>query len=338
MASILHKQINLKQTASHTYTVGYHHDWTIGNTLHGGTVAAVIHHIAVTHLSTTLAAQNQPDILTFHVEFLRACEARDSTVSVTDLKLGTGTSTLQLQLSQGNKVRAVALATSTDLTRPVGPSARTAWAALQLQHPPAPPTPDFAAVLAHRPDAHWLPTRIAGEIAPFTARVLMLYPREGFPVDGVCDTWCGFADAGGERMDATYLALMTDCISSMSDTLLRNGGIFDARRAFADVRDWAARNPGVPAERTNSLAEAARVSVFDITLTLDIEFKRRVPPEGLQWVFTRIATRMLDGGRMDLDITLCDEKMEILCLARQVVLVLDAKRRFAQKPGSKPAL
>ena len=37
---------------------------------------------------------------------------------------------------------------------------------------------------------------------------------------------------------------------------------------------------------------------------------------------------MLEGGRMDLDLTILNEDLQIMCLARQVVLVLDAKKKF----------
>ncbi|KAI1394398.1 thioesterase family protein [Hypoxylon trugodes] len=328
MANILRDQINLKQTSSHTYTISTHPEWAAGLALHGGCVAAAIHHAASTHLSTTLAAQNQPDILTLHIEFLRACDVREngSVVTVTDLKLGLGTSTIQLVLSQSGKTKVLALATSTNFDKPVGPSAPTAWSF----HPPPKPAPDFAKVLAHQPDENWIPARILGDVLPFTHRILYLNPREGFKFDGVCDAW---NTANGEPMDATFLAFMTDIIPSMSDTLLRNGGLYDAHRRQAQAMQWDQEHPGVPVKLVNTLKEAMEGTFNNFTVTLDIEFKRRLPKEGVRWVFERTATRMLEDGRMDVDVTICDEMMAILCLSRQVILVLDAKRRFG---GKKP--
>ncbi|KAL0565612.1 hypothetical protein V5O48_016406 [Marasmius crinis-equi] len=269
-----------------------------------------------------MAARNQPDILTLHFEFLRGCELHDSTITVTELKIGAGTSTLQLQLSQNGQIKVIALVTSTNFDKPVGPTVPTAWSL----HPEPKPIPDFDKILAHKPDEHWLPFRFGGEVFPLAARLLILNSRDGFPVDGVCDAWNSFT--GEERMDATSLAMMADIIPSNSDTLLRNGGIYDARSNFTQIARWAEENPGVPAELTKSLKEAMRMTIFNYTVTLDIEFKRRLPKDGVKWVFTRAATRTLRDGRMDLDVTICDEKMEILCLARQAILVLDAKRKF----------
>ncbi|TGJ86983.1 hypothetical protein E0Z10_g1711, partial [Xylaria hypoxylon] len=71
------------------------------------------------------------------------------------------------------------------------------------------------------------------------------------------------------------------------------------------------------------------------TITLDAEFKRRLPAEGLRWVYTRAGTRMTRDGRMDLDIVLCDENMELVCVGQQLLMIVDSKRRFGtQKPDS----
>ena len=283
-------------------------------------------------MGTTLSAQDQPDILTLHFDFLRPCGLRDSTITVVDLKVGAGTSTIQLQLSQQEQVRVIATATSINFDKPIGPTHSTNW----TLYPTPKPTPNFEKVLAHQFDEHWLPAHLVGEVIPFTGRQLVLNPRGGFPIEGICDAWNTFM--GEERMDSTYLALMSDCIPSMSDTLLRNGGLYDAHNNFMQLEQWAENNLGIPAGMTNSLKDAAQAAIFNMTLTLDIEFKRRLPKEGVQWTFTRAASRMLEGGRLDLDVTICDEKMKILCLSRQVILALDAKRKFGSGKKVKSVL
>ncbi|KAK7700139.1 hypothetical protein SLS64_011158 [Diaporthe eres] len=325
MAGILHQQINLKQIAPDTYNASWHQDWTVASTLHGGCVAAIIYHAAARHLTTdpTLVAQNQPDILNLHIEFLRACERLESTVTVSVLKLGAAACTLQLQLSQKGKIRVVALATSINFDRALGPTVPTGWTLL----PPPDPKPDFDRVLAHKPDENWIPVQAGGEVIPLTGRILGLDPRAGFRTEGICDVWNGFV--GDERMDGTYIAMMTDMIPSMTDTLMRNGGLYDAHRFWRGARQWADANPGIPAVFRNSLAELAKqASTFNTTVVLDMEFKRRLPKEGLRFIFTRTAARTLQDGRLDLDITICDEEMGLVCKAHQLILVLEAERKF----------
>jgi hypothetical protein len=290
--------------------------------LHGGCVGAVVHATASLHFATTLSAQNQPDILVLHLEFLRSGILANFHITVTDLKLGIGTSTIQLNVFQRGQLKLVALATSTNFDKSVGPTAQTDW----TLHPKPDPRPSFERILAQKSDGNWLAHNLSGEILPFTSRQITLYPRNGFPSAGVCDMWYTFTD--DERMDSTYLTLMTDCIPSLSDTLLRNEGLYDAHKTFAASAKWDVANPGVPVQLTNSLNEAANAMLFNSTVTLDIEFKKRLPRDGLKWLFTRAATKVLNGGRMDLDVTLCDDQMEMVCQARQVILALEAKRRF----------
>lgn len=289
--------------------------------LHGGHVAAVVQLASQTHFTTTLAAQNQPDVLTLHFDFLLACVPQAITITVIDLKVGKGTSTIQLQLTQKNKLKVIAIATFTNFSQSVGPTAKTDW----TFHPPPGPVPNFEKILAHEPDDNWVPATLAGEILPFTRRQIALYHREGFPTTGICDLWNTFP---GEPMDATCLTMMTDCIPSMSDTLLHNNGPYDAHTFFKAIEAWAEKNPGVPAPLTNSLKDTARATIFNMTLTLDIEFKKRLPKKGQEWTFTRIVTKIMQDGRMDLDVTLCDHNMDILCLSRQTVMVVEAERKF----------
>lgn len=87
-----------------------------------------------------------------------------------------------------------------------------------------------------------------------TGRLLVLDPRDGFPDYGVCDAWNGFM--GDERIDATYLPVMAEIMPSLSDTLLRSGGSYDARMFQEKAALWAEKSPGVPLVMdSNSIAE-----------------------------------------------------------------------------------
>ncbi|KAH8681925.1 thioesterase family protein [Xylariales sp. PMI_506] len=324
---VMGEQMALEQITPNTYTASYHPDWTLGPTLHGGCVAAVIHRAATVHLATTLASQNQPDILNMHFEFLRGCETAQITVAVEELRLGAGTSTIQLRLSQNDELKVLAIATSINFDKSVGPSVPITW----NPNPPLKPTPDFQRIQAQKPDDHWLPIQFRTEkgLGTLIERFSLLLPREGFPVDGSCDTW--FTWLHGQRMDATYLTLMTDCVPSMPDTLLHNSTAYDIRHRHDEAKQFAEKNPGATAELHNTLKDVLRAEVINFTVTLNIEFKRRLPKEGVQWIFNRANTRMYDSGRLDIDITICDENMELLCLAHQTNLSLDTKRKFKKK-------
>lgn len=155
---------------------------------------------------------------------------------------------------------------------------------------------------------------------------MTLYPVDGQPTAGIIDYWCGFDRPEG--FDGVHLAMLCDVAPSASDTLLRTEGVFDAHKIYRIKKEAAEKAPGKPAILRNSLKEASQARIWNTTLTMDLHFKWRLPERETMWTFTRVTTRMLDGGRMDLDLTICDEELVPICLARQVMLVIDAGRRF----------
>ncbi|KAH8702715.1 thioesterase family protein [Phaeosphaeriaceae sp. PMI808] len=324
MSTALKDQINLRQQSSHTYVAGYDAEWTMGPMLLGGSVAAVVYSAAQAHFTTTLASHSQPDVFTMHIQFFRPCTPGPSTIKVTDLKLGKGSCFIQLDLSQNGEPRCTTLATSTNFTAQIGPTAKTDVSFL----PALRPSPDFKKVEASEPDENWIPSKTMGELLNFLKRMTFLYPADGQPTAGILDYWCTFDRP--ERFGGAHLAMLCDVSPSSSDTLLRTGGIFDAHKIYKIKKEAAEKTPGKPAILTNTLKEAAGAHIWNTTLTMDLQFKRRQPAKEGMWTFTRAVTRMLDGGRMDLDLTICDEELVSICLARQVQLVIDARRRFKE--------
>lgn len=79
-------------------------------------------------------------------------------------------------------------------------------------------------------------------------------------------------------------------------------------------------------------------ATINTTVCLDIEYKRRLPKKGLRFTFTRATAKTLLDGRMDVDLTICNEDMEVVCLARQLILALGVQRKFGgekMEPDSK---
>jgi hypothetical protein len=291
----------------------------------------MVYSAAQAHFTTTLASLQQPDVLTLHVEFFRPCTPSPSTIKVTDLKLGKGSCFIQLNLTQNGEPRCIALATSTNFAIPLGPTAETNVPFL----PKLRPSPDLEKVEANKPDENWIPSKTMGEILPLLKRMTFLYPVDGQTTDGIIDYWCAFDRP--ERFGGAHLAVLCDVCPSASDTLLRTEGLFDAHKIYRIKKEAAKTTPGEPAILKNSLKEAATARIWNTTLIIDLQFKRRLSEQDMRWTFTRVTTRMLDGGRMDLDLVICDEKLVPICLARQVMLVIDARRRFKKDERSEAA-
>lgn len=253
---------------------------------------------------------------------MRPCGLRGSTIKVTPLKLGAGTSTLQLNVYQKDKLTVVALATSVNFDKPFGPSADMKF----RLNPPIKSLPDFEKAMASQPQPDWIGGYTDGEVMPCMGRLFSLIPREGYPTDGVMSTWSHWKD--DVPMDAFYLTVMADIFPSMADTLLRNKGLFDAHKNHQKVLEWDKQNPGVPITLYTTVKEAMKAKTFNSTVTMDLEFKRRIPETGLDWIFTRLSTKLMEDGRVDLSIDLCNDKLELLVVASQTMLVLDVERKF----------
>jgi len=69
---------------------------------------------------------------------------------------------------------------------------------------------------------------------------------------------------------------------------------------------------------------------------LNIDFKKELPEEGVEWLFVRVQAKQIKNGRMDLEIVILDEEGDIVALSHHVALVLNAERNIAaRKSGSK---
>lgn len=72
------------------------------------------------------------------------------------------------------------------------------------------------------------------------------------------------------------------------------------------------------------------------TVLLNIDFKKPLPEEGVEWLFVRANTKQIKNGRMDLEIVILDEGGDIVALSHHVALALDSARNVAErKTGSK---
>jgi hypothetical protein len=62
------------------------------------------------------------------------------------------------------------------------------------------------------------------------------------------------------------------------------------------------------------------------TLSLTLDIKAVPPPQGWEWLYVRIECGTIRGGRMDIDVVICDESSQIVAISRHVAVVVDAAR------------
>ena len=68
---------------------------------------------------------------------------------------------------------------------------------------------------------------------------------------------------------------------------------------------------------------------------MNLEVKKTLPPEGVEWLFVRVRPKQIKNGRMDLEVVILDEQGDIVALSQHVCLILDAARNMAERKDKK---
>ncbi|KAK8012528.1 hypothetical protein PG991_009903 [Apiospora marii] len=315
---------SVRQVGSHTYRVAFDEAWSVGSVPHGGVVTSVLLRCAALHFSTTLAAQAQPHAITLHAEFLRRTQAGPATLRVRDVKLGRQTSTVHVTLSQPTghhnhgdggggsgdekeREEVVAYITHTNLAAEFGPTFETGW---QLEPPPPPPPSDFAALTrGGDDDAHWAEwiAKPFPEFRKVIQQMRIYLPRSGrHATDSLYDEWVRFADPAQRFTDAS-LGLVSDLWPQVIESLV--------------------------AARQGNTKSQPMAKFWYPTLLLNLDIKKALPAEGVEWLFVRVRAKQIRNGRQDLEVVILDQQGEIVALSHHVALVLDAKRNTAKRRG-----
>lgn len=61
-----------------------------------------------------------------------------------------------------------------------------------------------------------------------------------------------------------------------------------------------------------------------VTLVMSTEFKRKLPPEGTRWLYLRSEIKSIENARMDLQVLLFDETLELIACSSQSAQIIPA--------------
>ena len=243
-----------------------------------------------------------------HLEFPRRTSVGPASLVISDLKLGRQTSTVHVALSQQGRSEVVGYLTFANLAQESGVTLPTAW----VMSPSLPPV-DFAK-LARNADPNWQYTPSPHvDFRRASARVELYYPRSGTTATaghGSLDHWLRFTS--GEMFTTESLGLVSDVGLQITESyatdeaVLRRGGI-DGVKGLS--RLWYP------------------------TLVLNLELKKPLPGAGVEWLFTRVISKRVQSGRMDLEVFILDEQLELVALSHHVCMIVDASRNLAARGG-----
>ena len=286
---------------------------------HGGYVTSTFLSVVSVHFSTTLRAQNQPHTIALHLTFIRRTSVGPATFTVYDTKLGRKTSTVRVTLTQGASAdeEVVGYITNSNLGTESGLTLPTAWSLA----PPPYPVADLAR-LAVDEDEHWkLEKQLSFATFRKASKHLDFYfPRKGQLAKDIIDEWIRFSN--GERFTNHSLGFVADMWPQMVEAY------------------WAhSSNSGEPAppavtEQSTKKKSNKWSHFWYPTLLLNLEMKKALPSEGVEWLFVRVTSKRIQNGRMDLEVVILDELGEIVALSQHVTLIMSVERNMAGRRGT----
>ena len=317
----------IQQVKPHLYAAHLVDDWCIGSVPHGGYVTSCFLRVASLHFATTLAAQDQPHCLTLHLEFLRRTQIGAVDFKVKDVKLGARTSTLHIVLSQeqqGKESREEVAGYithtnfgfhdpgSTDLSLP------TKWAL----HPPPPPANIDSFVSDS--DSNWAYV----ETLPFSTfrkagnRVAWCVPRNSADKNitgAYSDQWLSLNTTHNgrrERFTNDTLGFVVDMFTQLIEGFMNP----DAYRPPSELPE----------------SKRGKIPTFKYwypTVCLNMEVKKELPAEGVEWLFVRVLSKSIRDGRYDVEVIVLDQHGELVCLSQHVCFAVSVSRNTAERGG-----
>lgn len=66
------------------------------------------------------------------------------------------------------------------------------------------------------------------------------------------------------------------------------------------------------------------------TLSMSTEIKKNLPPEGTRWLYVRSEAKSIIDGRLDTEVLLFDEGMELVAISNQVNQIIPSAQKVKQ--------
>jgi len=256
--------------------------------------------VAKAHFSTTLVKTYQPHTITLHLEFVRRTQVGKAQFKVTDVKVGRATSTIQINLVQDGRLEVLGYITNSNMEKAIGPSLQTWWTLDPL------PAPVDLKVLGQGSSKDWID---CGDL-PFaafrraTSHMRFFFPKPTTTAPVFADQWMCFKN--GEKFTNRTLGLVADMFPQIPQVY------------NSESNSDAATGPG-PAK------------YWYPTMLLNLDVKKVLPDEGVDWLFVRTRSKLIKDGRFDLEVIIMDETGDMVALSHQVCMVLPASRNLAER-------
>jgi len=250
-----------------------------------------------------------------HFEFLGRTEVGPAVINVEVVKPGRNLSTVHVTLYQdgllpnapwvtlgSSRKLLVAYMTMADVRAERGLSLDTGFS---LQ-PQPPSRPDFVELVAGQ-ESHWEEYNLikgnpVGQL-PSLQNLRYYAPRQGQPSKSITDLWIRLT-AGGKFTNSS-LGYVIDCLP-------------------------------YPVEAYRPTEEGQEGAPFAIdrffwypTLVMNLDLKKALPEDGVEWLQLRIQSKQIRNGRFDLEVLVMDAEGDLVALGHHVNMIVGLERNMA---------
>ncbi|KAJ6036198.1 thioesterase-like superfamily-domain-containing protein [Penicillium herquei] len=70
---------------------------------------------------------------------------------------------------------------------------------------------------------------------------------------------------------------------------------------------------------------------INVTLSMSTEIKKNLPVSGVRWLYLRTEVKRIVDGRMDMEILLCDEGLELIAISQHVAQIIPSAQKHEKK-------
>ncbi|KAH8648134.1 thioesterase-like superfamily-domain-containing protein [Tricladium varicosporioides] len=334
----LREALELRRLEPGSYTIETPPSLCFATVTIGGLVTSIIHKAAADFLSKPAMTNTHRDVLCVYTQFFRPTlpSPKQATLKFRVANSSKASTALHLEVIQNDKLCLAGYITMTNLAAPGRISMQTGW---QLTPSPLP-----VSLKGLEGDA---PSIWSGYLTPFdpsTYRKPHSYVRFYVPIERrsqyYIDQWVtpGWKDDcspnGAVWTNETIHFIIDNSLPILND-LLDTDKKFDTYNKIvkAGLLQRQARSEGKDDRLWGEgLTDSELLFPWIIsTVSTSTEVKRLLPNEGCKWLFMRNTVKNITDSRMDLEIVLMSEKMELVALSQHICQVIHVDRKRAKK-------
>ena len=288
--------------------------------------------VAARHMQLTHTKRKQHNVINLHLEFMRRTQIGEAIFTVKDVKLGSRISNLHLTLSQiderTNKLvdEVQGYITVSNISSEGGLSLDTGY-----KVHPEPLTVSLPS-LAKNNDKNYIrrgPDLFANfRKAGRHIAMHLIRPSQRpshFP-KALIDQWIMFEPHGKKgRFTNDSMGLVVDIFPQIIEQYVN------------PEMEEALLNQGWSQEQADEFKKKTKpnASYWYPTLTLNLDVKKSLPEEGVEWLFVRVQAMKIQNGRFDLLIQVLDDKGDMIALSQHASLAVDSSRNLTRAKKDK---